>query len=262
MIFDDDKEQLNAQTFVPDDSSYVRDSLEAKVIDSLASSFPLEYGNIRLEVGNIKVPNKKTYTLAEQKDALLKGNYLSNSVKGDLYLYDKNTNQLLDSLKGKTLLHLPYYTQRGTFIHNGNEYNTLKQMRLRPGIYSRKKSNGELESQFNIQRGTGNGYRISLDPSTGIYKFNIGQSSTSLYSLLHDLGTSDEELEKTWGNDLLNKNKQKYDSRALPKLYSKLVPSKKQKEIENPTREQMIQAIKSAFDEQQVDADIKFRNLA
>lgn len=258
MIYDDDKTTLQRETYSVDDSDYVRSSLESKVQSALQDSFPLEYGGVRLEVKNVSIANPKRYTFKEQKQALLNNQYLSNPVKGDLYLYDSTTGKLLDSVKGKTLMRVPYYTERGTFIHNGNEYNTLRQLRLRPGIYSRRKSNGELESQFNIERGTGNGYRISLDPATGVYKLNIGQSSTNLYSLLHDLGVSDDELSKAWGDDILVRNRRKYDPRALSKVYSKLVPRRM---ATATTREEMIQGLKSAFDSQQVDEDIKLKNL-
>ena len=258
MIPDEDKDTLNKETYTVDDSDYVRSSLENKVQAALKESFPLEYGGVRLEVKNINIPKLKRYTLGEQKKALLQNKYLANSIRGDLYLYDAKTGELLDVAPERTLMRVPYYTERGTFIHNGNEYNTLRQMRLRPGVYSRRKSNGELESQFNVERGTGNGFRVSLDPSSGIYKLNLGQSSSNLYSILHDLGISDEELESAWGPDILARNKRRYDPRALAKVHSKLVP----KRISKATnRDEMIAELKEAFDNQQIDEEIKLRNL-
>ena len=177
--------------------------------------------------------------------------------KPDLYLYDSKTNELLDEKKNKSLMRVPYYTQRGTFIHNGNEYSTLRQLRLRPGMYTRKKANGELETQFNIERGTGQGYRIIMDPATGIYKFNIGQSNSNLYSLLHDMGVPDQDLINAWGIDIFKRNKAKYDARALEKVHSKLV-GKKSKAT---NRTEMAMELKNAFDTQRVDADIKQFNL-
>ena len=145
------------------------------------------------------------------------------------------------------------------FIHNGNEYTTLKQSRLRPGIYSRRKANGELESQFNIKRGTGVGYRVTLEPSTGIYRLNISQSNVPLYSVLHDLGVSDEELKEAWGEDIFNRNKAKYDARSLDKVYSKIVMARNRKP--NATREEKIEGLKKAFDDQRVERKILNRNL-
>lgn len=257
-IDDDNKQLLNDETYAFNDQAFIRNSIGSKVTEALEKSFPLKWGNVRLEVKNVRF-KPRDYSLKEQKDALLQEQYLSNPVKGDLYLYDNNTDELLDVSKSKTLLRIPYYTQRGTFIHNGNEYSTLRQSRLRPGIFTRRKANGELESQFNVQRGTGSGYKITLDPSTGIYKLNVGQSSSNLYSILHDIGVSDEELKEAWGLDVLKRNKAKYDARALDKVYSKIVRNKGDKE--NMSRTDKALALRNAFDTQMVDADIRLSTL-
>ena len=258
MILDDDKETLDKESYRFDDTDKIRSNIGTKVLKSLKNSFPLEWGGVRLEIGNLKYDNDKRYSLKEQKDALMNDRYLTTPIKGDVYLYDANSNQLIDSLKGKTLMNVPYYTQRGTFIHNGNEYSTLKQMRLRPGVYSRRKANGELETQFNIERGTGQGYRITLEPSTGIYKFNIGQSSTNLYSLLHDMGVSDKELREAWGDDIFERNRKKYDARGLEKVYNKMV---KNRSGEKKNRAQMGEELKQAFEDQKIHADVRKMNL-
>lgn len=255
-IYDENQDELNSKTYRFDDQSLIRKNIGDKVARAMEKSFPLEWGGVRLEVKNIRY-EPKDYTLAEQKNFLLNDQYLFNSLKGDLYLYDSKTNELLDEKKNKSLMRVPYYTQRGTFIHNGNEYSTLRQLRLRPGMYTRKKANGELETQFNIERGTGQGYRIIMDPATGIYKFNIGQSNSNLYSLLHDMGVPDQDLINAWGIDIFKRNKAKYDARALEKVHSKLV-GKKSKAT---NRTEMAMELKNAFDTQRVDADIKQFNL-
>lgn len=257
MYFDDDKETLEKNTYNVSDFSKVRDNLENKILESLNRSFPLDYGGVRLELKNLKY-DKKPFSIKEQKDARLKDKFLSKPIKGDLYLFDSKTNELLDKIENKTIMNVPYYTDRGTFIHNGNEYTTLKQSRLRPGIYSRRKANGELEAQFNIKRGTGSGYRIIFEPSTGVYKLNVGQSNVSLYSILHDLGVSDDELKKAWGDDIFNINQKKYDVRALDKIHQKLVPSRLKK---SDTRDGKINELKQAFDSQKIEKSIKDRNL-
>lgn len=258
MFYDDDKDTLEKNSYTPYEFSKIRNSLENKIIKSIENSFPLDYGGVRLELKNVRYDNTPI-SLKDQKYARLSDKYLSKPLKGDLYLYDSNSNQLLDKLQNKTIMNIPYYTDRGTFIHNGNEYTTLKQSRLRPGIYSRRKANGELEAQFNIKRGTGVGYRITLEPQTGIYRLNISQSNVPLYSVLHDLGVSDEELKEAWGEDIFNRNKIKYDSRSLDKIYSKLVMARDRKA---ETREEKIEALKKAFDDQRVERSILNRNLS
>lgn len=258
MFYDDDKENLEKNSYTPHDFSKIRNSLNTKVLESLEHSFPLDYGGVRLELKNIKFDDSPI-SLKDQKAARLSDKYLAKPVKGDLYLYDSKSNQLLDKLQNKTIMNIPYYTERGTFIHNGNEYTTLKQSRLRPGIYSRRKANGELEAQFNIKRGTGVGYRITLEPETGIYRLNIKQSNIPLYSILHDLGVEDDTLRDLWGEEVFNKNKAKYDTRSLDKAYSKLVMARNRSS--SATREEKIASLKKAFDEQKVERKILDRNL-
>ncbi len=258
MIFDDDKETLDKLTYFPDDTKRLRDSIFTRVTNQLQKTFPLDWGGIRLEAKNVHLDNDKSFSKSEQKKYLLEDKYLTKKLKADLYLYDSKSNQLLDKNLNKTIMNVPYYTDRGTFIHGGNEYTSIKQDRLRPGIYSRKKQNGELETQFNIKRGTGSGYRISFDPASSIYKFNIGQSSVNLYTILHDLGVEDKTLKDVWGEDVLNANRSKYDSKALEKIYQKLVPAK---DRIAETRDQKIEILKNAFLNQKVDIDIISKTL-
>ena len=71
MIYDDDKEALNKATYKVDDSKYVRNSLNTKVLQSINDSFPLEYGGVRLEVKNVSIPS----------NTLRKAWYLPHSIK-------------------------------------------------------------------------------------------------------------------------------------------------------------------------------------
>ena len=254
MIEDSNTEELNKLTYLPEDTAHLRKNIFSKVKSQIEKSFPLNWGGLRLEAKNINIENEdKEFSLKEQKDALLQDKYLSKKLKADLYLYDDKTNTLLDTLKNKTIMNVPYYTQRGTFEHNGNEYTSKKQSRLRPGIYTRKKQNGELEAQFNIKRGTGIGYRITFDPQTSLYKLNIGQSNINLYTVLHNLGIKDEELEKAWGKEILDINREKYDAKNFDKLYDKIVLSKDKKGL---TKEEKIKDLIQAFNNQKVDKDI------
>lgn len=156
-----------------------------------------------------------------------------------------------------TLMKVPVLTQRGTFIHNGSEYTTMNQARLLPGIFTRRKATGELESHFNVQRGTGNSFRVHLEPDTGLFKMAIGQASLRLYSLLHDLGIPDEKLEAAWGSELLAKNKAKYDPRVFDKAYMRLV----RRADPNVSREDKATAILAAMNAAKLNRGVVERTL-
>lgn len=109
------------------------------------------------------------------------------------------------------------------YIANGVLVSNCNQMRLRPGVYTRRKENGELEAHFNLLPGSGRSFRLHMEPQTGIFKMQIGQSHIPLYPILRAQGVTDKQLEKSWGVDLLNANRAKVDQQAMQKAYQRLV---------------------------------------
>lgn len=239
-----------------DDHKGLRENVFAAAQDGFAKKFPQEYGKFRLEVDNLHYAEKDDFDLATQKKALMTNQFLAKRLRGTLRLYDRETGDLVDEQE-KTLMRVPYVTDRGTTIHNGNEYVTLNQARLSSGIYTRRKESGEVEAQINAKRGTGKAYRIRLEPESSLYKMDLDQSSLRLYSLLHDLGVSDEELELRWGSEVLEANRKKYDPRVLDKAYSKLVRNGDP----GAGREDKIKAIREALTQTRVSRKSVERTL-
>lgn len=213
-------------------------------------------GNVRLELHEPHYDGPDVASLAEQKKALLENRFLHRRLRGTLRLVDTGTGETLDERR-MTLMRVPVLTQRHTFIHNGNEYTTLNQARMEPGVYTRRKASGELESHFNAKRGTGPSHRVTLDPTTGVFKLNIGQASLRLYSLLKDIGVTDEQMEESWGPEVLAQNRKSYDPRVFEKAYQRLVRRKPAE----ATREQKIQAIRDALGATLLKRDVVERNL-
>lgn len=224
------------------DHSALRSSVLDSTMTAMQKKFPQEYGNYRLELDDIYYAEQDDYDLDKQKNALMKNDFLSKRLRGKLSLYDKNSGDKIES-RELTLMKVPYVTDRGTTIHNGNEYVTLNQARLSSGIYTRKKDSGEIESHINAKRGTGKSFRIRLEPESSLYKLDIDQASLRLYSLLHDLGVSDDELEARWGPEVLEANRAKYDSRILDKAYGKLVRDKK----DGASKQEKAEAVREAL---------------
>lgn len=227
-----------------------------QVQDATQAAFPISHNGVRLELHNLGYENPKEFTPAEQKDALMKNQYLHHKLRGTLRLYDEGTGQLLDE-QHQTLMRVPYLTERGTFIHNGNEITTNAQARLMPGIYTRRKASGELESHVNAKRGTGHSFRVRLEPESGLFKIDIGQSSLRLYSLLKDIGISDDQISKSWGPELLKKNQEGYDARVFEKAYSRLVRRPDPK----LSRADKAAAIMAALNSTKVDRSVVARTL-
>ena len=241
-----------------DDYPTQRRLLFDSVRSSVSEQFPLEYKDVRLEVQDVDYEGPEEYSLAEQRDAIMNDKYLTRKLRGTLRLIDTTTGEPLEERR-TTLMKVPYLTDRGTFIHKGNEIASIRQGRLLAGPYARRQDNGNLEVQWNPRVGTGKSFRVGLEPQTAQYKIKIGGSNLHLYSLLKDLGTSDEELESSWGPRVLEMNRKKYDIRTLDKAYDKLL--NEYKRVPGASREDKAAAVREAIEAVQYNRRVVERNL-
>ena len=241
-----------------DDHASARKRIFDGVKKEFLSVFPQAYGGVRLSVDDVDYADPEEYSVKDQKDALLKDKFLARRLRGKLSLHDDKTGELLDS-RDMTLMRVPYLTERGTFIHGGNEYASIMQSRLLPGAYTRRQSNGGLETQFNVRSGTGTAFRVGFEPDTSQYRLRVQQANLHLYSLLHDIGVPDEHLEQAWGKDILAANQRKYDSRVFDKAYARFVPKRTQNPDATPADK--TQQIKEALDAARIHGGAARRTL-
>lgn len=229
-------------------------------MDALANQFPKEHNGVRMELDNLHYVDKDHYTIREQKKALHDDVYLMRRLRGTVKLTDSNTGEVLDS-KDMTLMRVPYLTDRGTFIRSGNEWASISQQRMLPGAYSRVQKNGNFATQFNVRPGTGNAFQVLFNPESTQYKFAIAGSELHLYSLLHDMGVSDDTLKKSWGDTIFQQNADKYDARVLEKAYNKIVPEWDRKKNPGRTKDEKIALIKNALERSQIATNVVKRTL-
>ena len=78
-----------------------------------------------------------------------------------------------------------------------------------------------------------------------------------MYSLLHDLGVSDDELESRWGREILEANRKAYDSKVFDKAYARFSP----KGDPMATREEKAKAIKEALGMTKFDSAVTRQTL-
>lgn len=200
------------------DAPATRTAIMDNVLEAVKNRFPIEDDDVRLELKDVKYEGPTSYTLEQQKQALLGNRRLGCSIAGTWRLTDKKTGQVLDERRDG-VIRVPYYTDRGTIINNGNEYTVISQARLSPGVYVRRKQNGELESQFNVANGLG--FRIGLNKETGALNMSVGQGHVPLYPILRAMGVSDEDIRKSWGDAVTTANVGRVDHRALDKVYAR-----------------------------------------
>ena len=240
-----------------DDAKAARRNIYDNTLEAMKKRFPMEDDNYRLELNDLHYDGPLEYSLAEQKKALLHNRNLRTNLVGTWRLVDKKTGNVLDERKD-SVMQVPYWTDRGTFINNGSEYTVISQSRLRPGVYARRKSNGELEAQFNIRPGTGRGFHIGLQPETGVMTLQTGQGSMPLYQILRGLGVEDKAIIKAWGADVAKANSEKVDAQAWSKLYKRMAGYKA---VPNATEADKIQFVKDAVAGYEVDPEVIERTM-
>lgn len=242
----------------PEDFNSLRRGIFDNVKNEMTRVFPQEFGGVKLALKDVDYDGPEDSTLEQQRKAIMQGEYLARRLRGTMELYDTKSGELLDQ-KRMTLARVPYLTQRGTYIHNGSEYAPINQARLLPGAYTRIQNNGGLESQFNVRPGSGSRFRVAFEPETAQYRFRVKESDLHLYSLLREIGVGDDELEKSWGSDILEINRKKFDPRVVDKAYLKFVPRRLQ--LPNADHAQKRQAITSALQATQVHRGVLQANL-
>lgn len=240
-----------------DDAKAARKNIYDNVLSAMQKRFPVEDDNYRLELLDIAYDGPQEFSLKQQKDAILKNRNLRTNLVGTWRLTDKKTGKILDERKD-SVMQVPYWTDRGTIINNGSEYTVISQSRLRPGVYARRKSNGEYETQFNIRPGTGHSFHFGLNQATGAMSLQTGQGQVPLYQVLRGLGVDDKEIIKYWGADVTAANAQKADSQAWNKLYARMAGYKADK---SATQADKIQFVKDALAGYEVDPEVVERTM-
>ena len=237
------------------DAPATRTAIMDNVLEAVKNRFPVEDDDVRLELKDVKYEGPTSYTLQQQKDAILGNRRLGCSLAGTWRLIDKKTGQVLDERRDG-VIRVPYYTDRGTIINNGSEYTVISQARLSPGVYVRRKQNGELESQFNVANGLG--FRIGLNRETGTLNMSVGQGHVPLYPILRALGVSNEDMIKSWGNEVASVNMGEFDPRAIDKVYARYAGRKADMNL--PISDK-VEFIKEAMSGSGLDPNVVVRTL-
>lgn len=201
------------------DVSATRQAIYGNTMAALTEMEPTVGKTHTLRMVNPKWSDPEMYSKARHKQAVLAGESLGRRIKATWELLDNATGEVVDS-RQQVVGRAPYLTQHGTFVHNGNEYAIKNQQRLRPGLFTRVKNNGEIETHANVLDG-GASHRYFLDPEKGVFYIRAGQSKIPLLPLMRELGATDDEIQKAWGRDIFATNYSKADASHLVKLKEK-----------------------------------------
>lgn len=238
------------------DSNATREAIYANVMKAAQSIQPVSNSRYTLSLHNPQWADNPDVSIPDRKKAVLRGETLNRRLRGLWRLTDTQGAVLGERLA--TVAHVPRMTNQGTFVINGSEYTLGHQMRLRPGVFTRRKENGELESHINIMPGKGLSHHYFLEPETGVFKIRVGQANMPLISVMKAMGVSDKEMSDAWGSELHGINMQKDDPRAIDKLYARLIGKKGDPQA---SMDQKREAVAKAFNDMELDPEVTKRTL-
>lgn len=243
---------------VLEDSATRRKMIRAKAIEGLTQAFPLKAGKHVLEVSSVRVEPKE-YSSREQKRAILEGRTLSERVRGDVVV--KNAaGEVTSHAKDFTLMQLPYFTPRHTFIVDGTEYSVSNQIRPKPGAYVRRRGNEDLEASFNLAKGAN--FHVLMEPDKGLLYMQPSHTTSKipLHPVLSALGVPHKDIASGWGSDVAQINREafKHPDKHVDKLYETLVHPAKQV---HHTPETRAQALREYFEDTKMDPEVTLSTL-
>jgi DNA-directed RNA polymerase subunit beta len=236
----------------PTDFASTRKAVYDSVLAGVQQRYPLENDTHRLEISDLAYEGDELPSRADQKRAILSRGSVVRPLRGTWKLTRKDTGEVLDSRRS-IVANVPVFTERGTYILNGSENAIAHQMRLRSGVYTRRKDNGEYEAHVNVLRG-GPSFRIGLDPKTGIFHLAVGQGTVPLYPVLKEAGISDEAMTAAFGAPLLQTNAgTRASDTHLNRFWARLAGVRAAKEVGGKPATRNLRAL---FEQMELDPEV------
>lgn len=185
------------------------DAIKKSAVDAIKEIFPVE-GKIRsIRLDKVWVEDSMDSTdYSSQAASKNKEATWGAPVYASLTLIEKASKKEVDKADKVKLFTLPKITSRFSYIVKGNEYQVTSQLRLKPGVYTLRKQNGELKTQINLAKGKN--FDLSFNERTGIFyiqKVGGGQANIPLYPVLTYLGVSPSRITDRWGQKLESANR-------------------------------------------------------
>ena len=224
----------------------INDKADKALLDGLKSQFPIENDNFRLELHNLRAMRRE-FDHNDEKEAILKSRSLMYPIRGDLVLINKHTGKVVDVEKDFNLMDTFALTQKHALVYKGNNYSVANQLQLLPGVYTRRRANGELESHLNTF--PGRSFSVTLEPQTGVFYVSIESAQSPFAPLLIDVfKVPYTEIIKYIPREIWDHNVHVYlgnEQKYLNWLYTRLVDRSLQKV--GATKEEMIAALRAAM---------------
>lgn len=196
------------------------EDFKQRALEGISKHFPVVGREQTLVLKNLQVQADKADAddLEAQHKAKVSGDNFSRPVMATLALKDNQSGKER-TVQTMKVGELPVMTRRYSYIVGGQEYQADNQWQLKPGVYTRRRQNGELETRFNVANRPA--FDVVFDPDSKVFKMERGRSkSIPIYPLMKAMGVDDDTLEQQWGKDILDANKRSRGAgTALEKFY-------------------------------------------
>jgi len=192
--------------YLDHDEAY--EAFKERTLEGVKEHFPIQTPYRTIELNGLEVDEKGLHPddIRSQLAARMNGRTWASTLMGDISLKDTKTGKVLDRQKVR-LADLPRVTKRRSFIIDGKEYQVENQWQLKPGIYSRRNVAGQIEAHFNVPNKRE--FDITFDPDSKQFMMARGGSKAiPVYPLMKTMGIDDDTLERDWGPEILQANKQ------------------------------------------------------
>jgi DNA-directed RNA polymerase subunit beta len=224
---------------------------DAALIKGITSQFPIENDHFKLVLENVR-PIVRSFDHNDEKDAILKSRSLTYPIKGDLYLINKGTGRVVDTEKDFSLMDSFALTSKHALVYKGNNYSVANQLQLLPGVYTRRRENGELESHINTA--TGRSFSVTLDPQSSIFYVIIESAQSPVAPLLTEVfSVPNTQITQYVPKEIWDANLhavQGNENKFLTWLYSRLVSTSLQKK--GASKEEMVEALRTSLTNSQL----------
>lgn len=185
------------------------EAIKKAAAEAVKSIFPIEGKTRVMRLEGVSVEDKLDSTdYSQQAKVKSQDGTWGVPVYASLALYDKASGKVIDRAPKIRLFLLPKPTSRFSHIVGGNEYQVTNQLRLKSGVYTLRKQNGELKTTVNLA--SGKNFDLMFKESNGqftITKIGGGQANIPLYPVLIHLGISPGDIERAWGGNIAAANK-------------------------------------------------------
>ena len=178
-----------------------------RILEGIHSYFPVQgrLQTLQLDGLEVRETDPRSDDIRGQHQAKIEGKSWSAPVFAKLTLKDNATGKAVDTQKIR-IAEIPQVTRRYSHIVDGQEYQVTNQWQLKPGVYTRRRQTGELESHFNIPNKPS--FDITFNPATKQFRMTRGGSEAiAVYPILKSMGVDDDTLERSWGKEILESNR-------------------------------------------------------